>query len=89
MEAVPARSSTSSARSYPARSPWHNTVLPFTRNVAGEMDYTPVTFTRPKYPHRTTNAHELALSVVFEVGVQHLADSDKAIARCRTPRRRS
>jgi hypothetical protein len=63
---------------YQARSAWHNTVLPFTRNVPGEMDYTPVTFTDHKYPHRTTNAHELALSVVFEVGVQHLADSDKS-----------
>ena len=63
---------------YQAQSAWHNTVLPFTRNVPGEMDYTPVTFTDHKYPHHTTNAHELALSVVFEVGVQHLADSDKA-----------
>jgi hypothetical protein len=63
---------------YQARSAWHNTVLPFTRNVPGEMDYTPVTFTDHKYPHRTTNAHELALSVVFEVGIQHLADSDKS-----------
>jgi hypothetical protein len=42
------------------------------------MDYTPVTFTDLKYPHRTTNAHELALSVVFETAVLHLADSDKA-----------
>ena len=63
---------------YGQKSAWHNTVLPFTRNVPGEMDYTPVTFTDHKYPHRTTNAHELAQSVVFEVGVQHLADSDKA-----------
>lgn len=63
---------------YGQKSAWHNTVLPFTRNVPGEMDYTPVTLTDLKYPHRTTNAHELALSVVFEVGVQHFADSDKA-----------
>jgi hypothetical protein len=63
---------------YTAKSAWHNTVLPFTRNVPGEMDYTPVTFTDHKYPHRTTNAHELALSVVFEVGVQHCRDSDKS-----------
>jgi hypothetical protein len=38
------------------------------------MDYTPVTFTNQTYPHLTTNAHELALSVVFESGVQHFAD---------------
>ena len=57
------------------RAAWHNTVLPFTRNVVGPMDYTPVTFSDHKYPHRTTNAHELALSVVFETPVQHFADS--------------
>jgi len=60
---------------YPAKAPWHNTVLPFTRNVAGPMDFTPVTFTDAKYPHKTTNAHELALSIVFETPVQHFADS--------------
>jgi hypothetical protein len=54
---------------------WFNTVLPFTRNVVGPMDYTPVTFSDAKYPHKTTNAHELALSVAFESGVQHFADS--------------
>ena len=27
------------------------------------MDFTPVTFSDAKYPHKTTNAHELALSV--------------------------
>jgi hypothetical protein len=56
-------------------SPVHNTILPFTRNVVGAMDYTPVTFSDSKYPHKTTYAHELALAVVFEAGVQHFADS--------------
>ncbi len=54
--------------------PEHNTILPFTRNVVGSMDYTPVTFTNSQYPHITTYGHELALSVVFESGLQHLAD---------------
>jgi hypothetical protein len=39
------------------------------------MDYTPVTFTDHKFPRVTTNAHELALAVVFESGIQHFADS--------------
>jgi alpha-glucosidase len=60
---------------YAAKAPWHNTVLPFTRNVVGPMDFTPVTFSDAKYPHKTTNAHELALSVVFENPIQHFADS--------------
>lgn len=64
------------ASSYPAEAVRQNTVLPFTRNVLGSMDYTPVTFSDyvPENKHLTTNAHELALSVIFESGVQHFAD---------------
>ena len=54
--------------------PEHNTTLPFTRNVVGPMDYTPVTFTNSQYPHLTSYGHELALSVLFESGIQHFAD---------------
>ncbi|NML39165.1 glycoside hydrolase family 97 protein [Chitinophaga sp. G-6-1-13] len=54
--------------------PEHNTVLPFTRNVVGAMDYTPVTFTNSQFPHITSYGHELALSVLFESGIQHMAD---------------
>jgi alpha-glucosidase len=54
--------------------PEHNTILPFTRNVVGAMDYTPVTFTNSQFPHTTSYGHELALSVVFESGFQHMAD---------------
>jgi len=52
----------------------HNAVLPFTRNVVGSMDYTPVTFTNSQHPHITSYGHELALSVLFESGFQHFAD---------------
>ena len=52
----------------------HNATLPFTRNVVGPMDYTPCTFSDSQHPHITTNAHELALTVLFESGLQHLAD---------------
>jgi alpha-glucosidase len=54
--------------------PEHNTVIPFTRNVVGSMDYTPVAFTNSQYPHITSYGHEMALSVVFESGIQHMAD---------------
>jgi len=54
--------------------PEHNTVLPFTRNIVGSMDYTPVTFTNSQFPHITSYGHELALSVIFESGLQHMAD---------------
>ena len=56
----------------------HNATLPFTRNVIGSMDYTPVTFSNSQHPHITSYAHELALSVVFESGFQHFADRPEA-----------
>ncbi len=52
--------------------PAHNVILPFTRNVLGAMDYTPVAFSAPS--RRTSDAHELALSVAFECGITHFAD---------------
>ena len=49
----------------------HNCTVPFTRNVCGPMDYTPVGFTNLN--RNTTHAHQLALPVVFESGVTHYA----------------
>jgi alpha-glucosidase len=63
---------------FPAVAPRHNTILPFTRNAVGPMDYTPVTFSDNRYPHLTTPGHELALAVVFESGLLHFADSDRS-----------
>lgn len=59
---------------FTTRAAEHNTILPFTRNVVGGMDYTPVTFTNSQHPHITSYGHELALSVLFESGLQHMAD---------------
>lgn len=58
----------------PGREPFpieHYLTLPFTRNLTGPMDFTPVTFSgvRPN-----SDAAELALSVLYESGVQHFAD---------------
>ena len=52
----------------------HNATLPFTRNVVGPMDYTPCAFSDSQHPHITSHAHELALTALFESGLQHLAD---------------
>ncbi|SDK59167.1 Glycosyl-hydrolase 97 N-terminal [Glycomyces sambucus] len=58
----------------------HNVIQPFTRNVAGAMDYTPVAFGAPG--RTTSDAHELALSVAFECGITHFADDvDAYLAR--------
>ncbi len=56
----------------------HNATLPFTRNVVGSMDYTPGTFTDSQHPHITTHAHELALTMLFESGIQHMPDRPEA-----------
>lgn len=63
---------------YATDAAWHNTILPFTRNVIGSMDYLPAALGDAKYPHQTTNAHELALTVVFESGIVHFPDAAKS-----------
>ena len=52
----------------------HNATIPFTRNVIGPMDYTPCAFSDSQHPHITSKGHELALTVLYESGLQHLAD---------------
>ncbi len=56
----------------------HNATLPFTRNVVGPMDYTPCAFSDSQHPHITSLAHELALTVLYESGLQHLADKPES-----------
>ena len=59
---------------FTAKAASHNATLPFTRNVIGPMDYTPCAFSDSQHPHITSHGHELALTVLFESGLQHLAD---------------
>jgi alpha-glucosidase len=74
MEAVRGEECYTFAPEYPEKAPQYNTIVPFTRNAVGPVDYTPCGFTDDKYPHLTTNAHELALPIVFESGLLHFAD---------------
>lgn len=64
---------------YDENAPRYNTILPFARNVIGSMDYTPSIFSQPPAGRHTTNAHEAALAVVFESGIQHISDSVESI----------
>ncbi|MBC7889652.1 MAG: glycoside hydrolase family 97 catalytic domain-containing protein [Ferruginibacter sp.] len=63
---------------YPANAPVQNSILAFTRNVIGPMDYTPMTLTHLTYPHVTSFAHELALTVIFNSGILHFGDNVKS-----------
>ncbi len=65
--------------------PVNHTILPFTRNVVGPMDYTPgaMKSVHPEYWNAnwtnpmsiSTRAHQLALYIVFESALQMLADN--------------
>lgn len=77
MESVRGAESYIFASEFPQHAPLHNVHLAFTRNVIGPMDYTPVAFSNNRFHHLTTNAHELALAVVFETGIIHYADHYK------------
>ena len=60
----------------------HNCMLPFTRNVYDPMDYTPVCFSEiPNITRLTTQAHELALAVIFLGGIQHFAEIPRGMAK--------
>jgi hypothetical protein len=63
--------------------PRHNTTAPFIRNVVGSTDYMPVTFSNKtgmgtKASRITTHAHQLALAVIFESGIQNFSDMAEA-----------
>ncbi|MGC8825198.1 MAG: glycoside hydrolase family 97 catalytic domain-containing protein [Bacteroidales bacterium] len=61
--------------------PVHCTVLPFTRNAIGPMDFTPVAFSEvPNIRRQTSNAFELALSILFQSGIQHFAEIPRGMA---------
>lgn len=64
---------------WPREAPRYNTILPFTRNAIGSMDYTPVAFAGPGITRVTTDAHELALCVVYETGMLTIAGAVEAI----------
>ena len=60
---------------FAANAPIHNIIAICTRNVVGPMDYTPVTFSDYDCcKHATSNAYELATTVLFETGMLHFAD---------------
>jgi len=70
--------------------PEHHVMIPFTRMVAGPMDYTPGGFrnvTRDEFVPRGekpevmgTRAHHLAMYVVYEAAIQMVSDSPDAYA---------
>lgn len=78
MEAVSGAENLNNRADFPGKSVEQNCLLPFTRNVIGPMDYTPVLTSRGRHGRLTSTAHQLALVVLFVSGVQHFADRVEA-----------
>lgn len=84
MESVKGAEAYTFDKTYAQKAPTQNTILPFTRNVIGPMDYTPVLLNETM-DRQTTKAHELALAVLFESGLQHFADGPSAYLDLESP----
>ena len=56
--------------------PAHAATIPFTRNLFDPMDFTPMSLYKiPKIERKTSAAFELATAVLFQSGIQHLAET--------------
>lgn len=58
--------------------PERSLIVPFTRNIVGSMDWTPVTFSRGN--GNSSKAHEVAMAIVYESGWQHMSDKPESYA---------
>ncbi|MDD3079279.1 MAG: glycoside hydrolase family 97 catalytic domain-containing protein [Paludibacter sp.] len=62
--------------------PKHLTMIPYARNAVGPMDFTPVCFGEIQgKKRRTSNAFELALTVVLQSGIQHYVEIPESMAK--------
>jgi len=66
------------AADYPDYAATYNTMAAAIRTVVGPSDFTPATFSNQRYARKTTAAHEMALTVVYETGLLHLADTPES-----------
>lgn len=70
---------------FPKLAPGNMTILPFTRNAVGPVDYTPCGFSDNTFAHLTTYGFELALPILMESGILHYTDTPAA-ARALPPK---
>jgi alpha-glucosidase len=75
MEAVKGSEAYFFDENFSPNAPKHHTILPFTRNVIGPMDFTPTIIGEGRgVMHLSTDVHEIALLNIFECGQTHLTD---------------
>jgi len=81
MEAIRGEEYVTFGQYFADQQPSHCTVIPFTRNLFDPMDFTPVNFSGiPNITRRTTGGFEIALSILFTSGIQHIAETPTGMA---------
>jgi alpha-glucosidase len=81
MEAIRGEEYVTFGQFFADNQPSHCAVIPFTRNLFDPMDFTPVNFSGiPNITRRTTGGFEIALSVIFTSGIQHIAETPNGMA---------
>jgi len=81
MEAVRGEEYVTFSQYFADNQPWHCAMLPFARNLFDPMDFTPVNFSGiPNIKRITTGGFEIALSVIFTSGIQHIAETPYGMA---------
>ena len=81
MEAIRGEEYVTFGQYFADNQPLHCAMLPFTRNLFDPMDFTPVNFSGiPNIKRRTTDGFEIALSVLFTSGIQHIAETPTGMA---------
>jgi len=81
MEAIRGEEYVTFGQYFADNQPSHCTVIPFTRNLFDPMDFTPVNFSGiPNIKRRTTGGFDIALSVLFTSGIQHIAETPDGMA---------
>ena len=81
MEAIRGEEYVTFGQYFADNQPSHCTIIPFTRNLFDPMDFTPVNFSGiPHIKRRTTGGFEIALSVIFTSGIQHIAETPYSMA---------
>ena len=81
MEAIRGEEYVTFGQYFADNQPSHCAIIPFTRNLFDPMDFTPVNFSGiPHIKRRTTDGFEIALSILFTSGIQHIAETPTGMA---------
>lgn len=82
MEAIKGEEYVTFAQENANHQPSHCTIIPFTRNLFDPMDFTPVNFSGiPNIERKTTKGFEIASSVLFTSGIQHIAETPTGMSQ--------